>query len=99
MTTETGAAGVTGATGSTNDPYVIVSADSHAGLPTEDYRGYLSMKFHGRFDEFLTERAATLEASTKLGVRNEGYAKRWFEEHEEALRSGWDATRRDIELD
>ena len=27
-----------------NAPYVIVSADSHAGLPTEDYRGYLASK-------------------------------------------------------
>ena len=34
-----------------------------------------------------------------LGTRNEDYAKKWFEEHEEALRSGWEATRRDQELD
>ena len=40
-----------------------------------------------------------LEAMTALGVRNEDYAKQWFEEHEEALRSGWDADRRDLELD
>ena len=82
-----------------NDPYIIVSADSHAGLPTEDYRAYLSEKVHPQFDEFLSERAAVLEASTRLGVRNEDYAKKWFEEHEEALRSGWDADRRDLELD
>ena len=82
-----------------NNPYIIVSADSHAGLPTEDYRAYLSSKVHPQFDEFLSERAAVLEASTRLGVRNEDYAKKWFEEHEEALRSGWDADRRDLELD
>ena len=82
-----------------NSPYVIVSADSHAGLPTEDYRAYLSSAVHPQFDEFLSERAAALEASTRLGVRNEDYAKQWFEEHEEALRSGWDAGRRDLELD
>ncbi len=82
-----------------NSPYIIVSADSHAGLPTEDYRAYLSSKVHPQFDEFLSERAAVLEASTRLGVRNEDYAKKWFEEHEEALRSGWDADRRDLELD
>ena len=35
----------------TNDPYVIVSADSHAGLPTEDYRGYLASKYHPQFDD------------------------------------------------
>ena len=82
-----------------NNPYLIVSSDSHAGLPTEDYRQYLSSAVHPQFDEFLSERAAALEASTRLGVRNEDYAKKWFEEHEEALRSGWDADRRDLELD
>ena len=82
-----------------NDPYVIVSADSHAGLPTEEYRPYLESRFHGEFDGFLAERHAQLEAITRLGVRNEDYAKHWFEEHEEALRGGWEATRRDQELD
>lgn len=82
-----------------NDPYLIVSADSHAGLPTADYREYLDAKYFPEFDDFLAEREAQLEAITRLGVRNEDYAKKWFEEHEEALRGGWDATRRDQELD
>jgi predicted TIM-barrel fold metal-dependent hydrolase len=82
-----------------NDPYLIVSADTHAGLPTEQYRGYLESRFHPAFDEFLGERTAQLEAMTKLGVRNEDYAKQWFEEHEEALRGGWEADKRDKELD
>ena len=82
-----------------NDPYIIVSADSHAGLPTAEYRGYLEKKFHPQFDEFLAEREQALEQSTMLGTRNEDYAKKWFEEHEEALRSGWEAGRRDQELD
>lgn len=73
-----------------------MSSDSHAGLPTEDYRGYsLASKYHPQFEEFLAERAAQLEAITRLGVRNEDYAKKWFEEHEEALRSGWEAGKRD----
>ncbi|MDP9464931.1 MAG: amidohydrolase, partial [Actinomycetota bacterium] len=82
-----------------NDPYMIVSADSHAGLPTAEYRQYLDPAYLAQFDEFLAERHVALEAMTRLGVRNEDYAKRWFEEHEEALRGGWDATRRDQELD
>ena len=65
-----------------NDPYVIVSADSHAGLPTADYRQYLDSKYHTEFDGFLAERHLALAAMTQLGVRNEDYAKRWFEEHE-----------------
>ena len=40
------------------EPYVIVSADSHAGLPTEQYRPYLEARFHRAFDDFLAERAA-----------------------------------------
>ena len=82
-----------------HDPYMIVSADSHAGLPTEDYRPYLASAFHPQFDDFLRERSVSLEAMTRLGVRNEDYAKKWFEEHEEALRSGWEADKRDLELD
>ena len=81
------------------DPYLIVSADSHAGLPTEEYRTYLDARFHPQFDDFLRQRHVQLEAMTKLGVRNEGFAKSWFEEHEEALRGGWDGLRRDQELD
>lgn len=82
-----------------NDPYVIVSADSHAGLPTADYRPYLASKYHGAFDEFLAERHVHLEAMTRLGVRNEDYAAKWYQEHEESLRGGWEASRRDLELD
>ena len=62
-----------------NDPYIIVSADSHAGLPTAEYRGYLEKKFHPQFYEFLAEREQALEQSTMLGTRNEDYAKKWFE--------------------
>ena len=40
-------------TTSHNDPYLIIAADSHAGLPTEQYRQYLEKKFHPAFDEFL----------------------------------------------
>src|SRR5436190_18000377 len=68
-----------------NDPYLMIAADSHAGLPTEQYRTYLESRFHDAFDGFLTERAAVLEAVTKLGVRNEEYAKQWYEEHDDEL--------------
>lgn len=81
------------------DPYIVVSADSHAGLPTEDYRQYLEQRYHAAFDDFLAERHLQLEAMTKLGVRNEAFAKSWYEEHDEALRGGWEAARRDQELD
>jgi predicted TIM-barrel fold metal-dependent hydrolase len=80
-------------------PYIVVSADSHAGLPTEWYKPYLASAYHEAFEQFMSERYLQLEAITKLGVRNEQFAKNWFEEHDEALNGGWDAARRDLELD
>ena len=82
-----------------NDPYLIIAADSHAGLPTEQYREYLESKFHPQFDEFLAERHEVIEAATRMGVRSEQYAKEWFEEHDDELAGGWDAIKRDQVLD
>ena len=82
-----------------NDPYLIIAADSHAGLPTAQYRKYLEKKFHPAFDEFLAGRAAAIEAATKLGVRDDKYAKKWFEDHGDELVGGWDAIKRDQALD
>ena len=82
-----------------NDPYLIIAADSHAGLPTEDYRQYLDRTFYPEFDEFLAGRAETIEAVTRLGVRDENFAKQWFEQHERELAGGWDADRRNEALD
>ena len=66
-----------------DDPYLIIAADSHAGLPTEQYRGYLESRYHEAFDEFLAQRYLQIEAATRMGVRDENYAKQWFEEHDE----------------
>ncbi|MCE2764022.1 MAG: amidohydrolase family protein [Ilumatobacteraceae bacterium] len=85
--------------GSVNDPYMIIAADSHAGLPTGQYRTYLEKKYWPQLDDFLAEQAALIEASTKLGVRDSKFAQQWFDEHEEELAGGWDADRRDLTLD
>ena len=82
-----------------NDPYLIIAADSHAGLPTNDYRPYLEKKYHDQLDGFLLEQKELIEASTRLGVRDDKYAKKWFEEHDEELAGGWDAIKRDQTLD
>ena len=82
-----------------NDPYFIVAADSHAGLPTEQYREFLASKHHAAFDDFLDERAALLEEVTRMGIRDEAYAKKWFEDNDEGLAGGWDAIKRDQALD
>ena len=82
-----------------HDSYVVISADSHAGLPTDQYRDYLEKKYHPQFEEFLAERDAEIAKIHQLGTSSEDFAKQWFEEHEEALRGGWDADKRDSELD
>ncbi len=82
-----------------NDPYLIIAADSHAGLPTAQYRPYLEQKYIPQFEDFLKEQHELIEASTRLGVRDEKFAKNWYEEHDDELAGGWDAIRRDQTLD
>jgi predicted TIM-barrel fold metal-dependent hydrolase len=81
------------------DRYLIVSSDCHAGLPTEEYRPYLESRFHRAFDDFLAQRDARRAAMTRLGVRNEAFAAKWFQDNAEGLRGGWDSAQRDKELD
>ncbi|MGW7577164.1 amidohydrolase family protein [Streptomyces sp. NPDC054765] len=80
-------------------PYLIISSDCHAGLPTEGYRPYLDARFHRAFDEFLGQRDARRAEATRLGIRNDAFAERWFRDHEEGLRGGWDPAQRIKELD
>jgi predicted TIM-barrel fold metal-dependent hydrolase len=82
-----------------NDPYTVISADSHAGLPTELYRDYLERKYHPQFDEFLAGRATIAEEIHRMGTSSEEFAKKWFAENEEGLEGGWDADRRNKEMD
>jgi predicted TIM-barrel fold metal-dependent hydrolase len=82
-----------------DDRYLVISADCHAGLPTEQYRPYLEEKYPRAFDDFLGERDKRLQEMKDLGLRNEEFEEKWFAENEEGLRGGWDAARRDKELD
>ena len=78
--------------------YLVISADTHAGLPGPDYREWLDPEYREPFDAFLVERGRAAEMA-KAGFLNEEFAKAWHEENEEGLRGGWDAARRDEELD
>ncbi|MGZ4709264.1 MAG: amidohydrolase family protein, partial [Acidimicrobiales bacterium] len=78
--------------------YLVISADTHAGLPGPEYRDWLDPDYRDRFDHFLVERERAAEAA-RQGFLNEEFAKAWHEENEEGLRGGWDAGRRDKELD
>ncbi|NQZ98651.1 MAG: amidohydrolase [Myxococcales bacterium] len=79
--------------------YLIISSDCHAGLPTREYRSYLESKYHARFDESVRQNEAMRAELVKAGMSNPAFAKKWYEENEEGLRGGWDAARRDKELD
>jgi predicted TIM-barrel fold metal-dependent hydrolase len=87
------------ASSDTDDPYVVISADSHAGLPTELYRQYLERKYWPAFDDFLAGRMQIAGDLRNQGVSDEQFAKKWFEEHGEGLEGGWDAQRRNKEMD
>src|SRR5207302_670872 len=78
------------------DRYLIISADCHAGLPSEQYRDWLDPEHRGPFDEHLARRRAMI---AQLIAADEDFATRWEEENAEGLRGAWDASRRDKELD
>ena len=48
-----------------DDRYLIISADAHAGLPAEGYRPYLDAAYHPQFDEYLAERHANRDELLK----------------------------------
>jgi predicted TIM-barrel fold metal-dependent hydrolase len=78
--------------------YVVISSDCHAGLPNEQYRDWLDPEYREVFDRYLVEREKMLELAGR-GLVNEEFAEEWQRENEEGLRGGWDAARRDKELD
>jgi predicted TIM-barrel fold metal-dependent hydrolase len=80
------------------DRYLVISSDCHAGLPNEEYRDWLDPQYREAFDAYMAERAAQLELATR-GMINEEFAEEWQRQNEEGLRGGWDAARRDKELE
>jgi hypothetical protein len=93
-----------------SNPYLIISSDCHAGPETPDYRDFLDPEYREPFDESLKERERLI-AENKLASPismggDEDFQEEWFghdegEEslHEGGLRCGWDAPKRDKELD
>jgi predicted TIM-barrel fold metal-dependent hydrolase len=79
-----------------DDRYIVISADGHAGLKCEEYRPYLEERYHPQFEEFLAERNARRADALKL---NYDYIMEWETSNEEGLRGAWDAEQRDKELD
>jgi predicted TIM-barrel fold metal-dependent hydrolase len=81
------------------DNYLVISSDCHAGLPSAEYREWLDPDYREAFDQYLAVRAEKEAELAKQGLRNEEFAEQWEAENAEGLRGGWDARRRDEELD
>ncbi|MBV8952477.1 MAG: amidohydrolase [Actinobacteria bacterium] len=79
-----------------SDHYVIISADSHAGLPCADYRPYLDEKYHAAFDAYLAQQHAKRDEALQM---NYDYIMGWESENAEGLRGAYDIEQREKELD
>ena len=79
------------------DRYLVISADTHAGLPDAEYETFLDPQYRDAFRDDLRERTA-LRASAGVSQENE-FVHDWYESNDEGLEGGWDAARRDKELD
>ena len=80
------------------DRFMVISADCHAGLPNAEYRDWLDPSVREAFDQSLVDRARQQELAAQ-GFLNKEFAKEWAEENEDGLRGSWDAAKRDKELD
>ena len=79
-----------------SERYLVISADTHAGLPAEQYRPYLDARYHDQFDEYLAEREANRSELLRM---NYDYIMGWETSNEEGLRGAYDVEQRDKELD
>ncbi|MFI0406051.1 amidohydrolase family protein [Actinomadura sp. 3N508] len=80
-----------------NAPYLIISSDTHAGLRTDQYRDFLESRYHPQLDRYLERMRASTGMREKL--YDQEFVSEWRAEHDEGLAGGWDAARRDQELD
>lgn len=78
--------------------YTVISSDCHAGLPPEQYRDYVSAKYHEIFDAALPlQLEATREAAAKFLVAE--INEQWRQGIETELSGAWDHDQRIKVLD
>ena len=80
-----------------SEPYLIISSDTHAGPPTEQYGEYLEACYQEAFRDYLARQAATAEARAQL--HDQEFVQEWQSEHKDEMRANWDARQRDEALD
>lgn len=70
------------------DRYLVVSSDCHAGLPPEEYRGYLDPQYREAFDAALPiQLEETRKAAKKFLVAD--INEQWRKGHESGLTGAW----------
>ncbi len=80
------------------DRYLVISSDCHAGLPPEQYRGYLDPQYRDEFDRQHAARMAMLaQAGERLEMAQE--SAKWAEDKAHGLAGAWDSDRRNEVLD
>jgi hypothetical protein len=79
-----------------DQPYVVVSSDTHAGLQVEAYRDYLDAKFLPQFDEWVVARH---EHRRMVEEINGEYVEKWESENADGLPGAYDPVVRDRCLD
>jgi predicted TIM-barrel fold metal-dependent hydrolase len=70
------------------DTYMVISTDSHAGPPNEEYRDYVDPEFREAFDR-CAARGTQLRPLKDIGVVPESY-EQWIQ----SIRGAWNATER-----
>lgn len=72
---------------------LIVSSDTHAGLPPERYRDYVDPKYRETFDLALPIQTEAIKKSAKKFLVDETNAE-WRKGHERELEGAWDSSTR-----
>ncbi len=80
------------------DRYLVISSDSHAGLPPERYRDYLDRRYHEAFDAALPLQNRMIKEAERRFLVGEINAE-WRLGRERALSGAWDHSERIRVLD
>ena len=78
------------------EPYLIVSSDTHAGLQCENYRHYLEASLHDEFDKYVEERHEHRRITEEV---NADFLEKWEGENEEGLKGAYDSSVRNGVMD
>ena len=75
---------------STEDRYLIVSTDGHAGLLPEKYRDYVDPQYRELFDEHVAVEVAQRAAKEKDFLIKD-FNEKWRSGNEDKLAAAWDS--------